>query len=86
MFQPVLVSCGPITGHLREVPGSVCLAPSGFGWHGKVLVVGEPTPAGFKTDPPLDKVELISSGRKTSGITCLGREETPSVEQQLEER
>lgn len=78
VFQPVLVACGPITGHLREVPGSVCLAPSGFGLHGKILVVGEPTPGGFKTDPPLVKAELISNGGSTSGITCLGREKTPN--------
>lgn len=69
MFQPVLVSCGAITGHPREVPGSVCLVPSGFGLHGKALVVGEPTPDGFKTHPPLAKAELISDGGSSSGIT-----------------
>lgn len=85
VFLPVLIARGPVTGHLREAPGSVCLAPSGFGLHGRVLIVGEPTPDGFKTDPPLAKAELISDGGRTPGITRLGREETPTVEQETEE-
>ncbi|KAK4810783.1 hypothetical protein QYF61_008755 [Mycteria americana] len=36
--------------------------------------MGEPTPAGSKTDPPLAKVEPISDGGSTSVITYLRRE------------